>query len=168
MIQKAFQDHYPDHLSNCYGCGRLNAQGWHLKSCWDGEETVARFKPQDYHIAMEGFVYGGLIASIIDCHGIATAVATLYRDEPGGLDSQPTMYVTASLHIEYIQPVTIGHVLEVRGKVKEIKQRHIIVSLTVSVLGEICAVGEVVAAPLPREKQWQRLEQKCESSVRRQ
>lgn len=146
MTQKAFQDHYPDHLSHCYGCGRLNVHGWHLKSYWEGEETVARFKPQDYHIAMEGFVYGGLIASIIDCHGIATAVATLYREQRGS-DCQPAAYVTASLHVEYIQPIPIGHVLEVRGKVREVKGHRIVVAVTVSAQREICAVGEVTGAP---------------------
>ena len=39
--QQAFQDFYPDELSHCYGCGRLNEQGLQLKSYWDGEETVA-------------------------------------------------------------------------------------------------------------------------------
>jgi hypothetical protein len=68
MTQKAFQDYYPDHLSHCYGCGRLNEHGLQTKSYWDGEEAVCTFHPKAYHIAVPGYVYGGLIASIIDCH----------------------------------------------------------------------------------------------------
>jgi hypothetical protein len=40
MDQKAFQDYYPDDLSHCYGCGRLNEHGLQIKSYWDGEESL--------------------------------------------------------------------------------------------------------------------------------
>ena len=42
MNDDAFQDHYPDQLAHCYGCGRLNPHGHRLRSCWDGDEAVAR------------------------------------------------------------------------------------------------------------------------------
>ncbi|MFA5896987.1 MAG: PaaI family thioesterase, partial [Thermoplasmata archaeon] len=29
---KAFQDTYPDELAHCYGCGRLNEKGLHLRT----------------------------------------------------------------------------------------------------------------------------------------
>ena len=73
MNKKSFQEYYPDELSYCYGCGRLNEHGLKLKSYWDGEETVAIFHPRPYHIAIPGYVYGGLIASLIDCHGTGSA-----------------------------------------------------------------------------------------------
>ena len=150
MNQKAFQDFYPDELSYCYGCGRLNEQGLKLKSYWDGEETVAVFSPRPYHIAIPGYVYGGLIASIIDCHGTGTAAAALYRAEGRELGAEPRVrFVTASLHVDYIRPTPMGVSLEVRGKIKEIKGRKVIVSVTVSAGGEIYAKGEVVAVQMP-------------------
>ena len=79
MSQKAFQDYYPDDLSHCYGCGRLNEHRHQIKSFWDGEETVCTFHPRPYHTAIPGFVYAGLIASLIDCHGTGTASAEAYR-----------------------------------------------------------------------------------------
>ena len=39
MNLKAFQDHYKDEYSVCYGCGRLNPHGHQIKSYWDGEES---------------------------------------------------------------------------------------------------------------------------------
>jgi hypothetical protein len=54
MKNDAFQDHYPDELAHCYGCGRLNGRGHQLKSYWDGDETVASFTPEPYHIAIPG------------------------------------------------------------------------------------------------------------------
>jgi acyl-coenzyme A thioesterase PaaI-like protein len=150
MNQKAFQDYYPDELSYCYGCGRLNEQGLKLKSCWDGEETVAIFNPRPYHIAIPGYVYGGLIASIIDCHGTGTAAAAAYLAEGREMGTEPPVrFVTASLHVEYMRPTPLGVPLEVRGKIKEIKERKVVVSATVSAAGEICARGEVVAVKMP-------------------
>jgi len=150
MNQKAFQDDYPDELNYCYGCGRLNEQGLKLKSYWDGEETVAIFNPRPYHIAIPGYVYGGLIASIIDCHGTATAAAATYHAEGREMGTEPRVrFVTASLHVEYLRPTPLGVPLEVRGKVKEIRGRKVVVSATVSAGGEMYAKGEVVAVKMP-------------------
>ena len=150
MDEKAFQDYYPDELSYCYGCGRLNEEGLKLKSSWDGEETVAIFNPRPYHIAIPGYVYGGLIASIIDCHGTGTAAAATYLAEGREMGTEPPVrFVTASLHVEYMRPTPLGVPLEVRGKIKEIKGRKVVVSATVSAAGEICARGEVVAVKMP-------------------
>ena len=150
MNQKAFQDYYPEELSYCYGCGKLNEQGLKIKSHWDGEETVAVFTPRPYHIAIPGYVYGGLIASIIDCHGTGTAAAAAYRSEGREMGTEPPLrFVTASLHVEFKRPTPLGVVLEVRGKVEAIKGRKVVVSATLSAGGEICAEGEVVAVRMP-------------------
>src|ERR1035437_9151429 len=69
------QDLYPDDFAHCYGCGRLNTNGLHVKSEWTDGEAIARFKPAPYHMALPGFVYGGLIASLPDGHAIAAAAA---------------------------------------------------------------------------------------------
>jgi hypothetical protein len=58
----AIQDSYPDELSHCYGCGRLNLDGLQIKSVWNGHEAIARFTPRSYHTAIPGYVYGGLLA----------------------------------------------------------------------------------------------------------
>ncbi len=150
MNQKAFQEYYPEELSYCYGCGRLNEHGLQLKSYWDGEETVAIFHPKSYHIAIPGYVYGGLIASIIDCHGTGTAAAAAYRAEGREMGTEPPLrFVTASLQVEYIRPTPLEVPLEVRGRVKEVKRRKVVVSATVSAEGEVCARGEVVAVQMP-------------------
>jgi acyl-coenzyme A thioesterase PaaI-like protein len=148
--QKAFQDYYPDDLSHCYGCGRLNEFGHQIKSYWDGEETVCTFLPQPYHTAIPGYVYGGLIASLIDCHSTGTAAAAAYRAQGRPMDTQPALrFVTASLHVDFLRPTPIGVPLEVRGRVKEIKGRKVVVEATLSARGEVCARGEVVAVQLP-------------------
>ena len=147
---KAFQDYYPDQLSHCYGCGRLNGHGHQIKSYWEGEESVALFMPQPFHIAIPGYVYGGLIASLIDCHGTGTAAAAMYRQEGRAMDTEPPFrFVTASLKVDYLRPTPLGEVLEIRGRVKEISGRKVIVSATLSASGTLCARGEIVAVQMP-------------------
>jgi acyl-coenzyme A thioesterase PaaI-like protein len=149
MSDKAFQDYYPDEVSHCYGCGRLNEHGLQIKSYWDGEETICIFNPKPYHMAIPGYVYGGLIASLIDCHGTATAAAAKYRAEGRAMDTTPPLrYVTASLHVDFLRPTPMGP-LEIRGTVKEIKGRKVVVGETLSAGGEVCARGEVVAVQMP-------------------
>ncbi|HNY96344.1 MAG TPA: PaaI family thioesterase [Smithellaceae bacterium] len=150
MTQKAFQDYYPDDLSHCYGCGSLNEKGLQIKSFWNGEESVCTYTPRDYHTAIPGFVYGGLIASLIDCHSTGTASAAKYRAEGREMGSDPPLrFVTASLHVDYLLPTPIGVPLEVRGKVKMIKGRRVVVETRLLAEGKVCAQGEVVVVQMP-------------------
>lgn len=151
MTGKAFQDFYPDGYSHCYGCGRLNEKGMHIKSYWDGEESVCRFTPPVYYTG--GFpenIYGGAIASVIDCHCAGTAAAARLRAD-GFMPGERPMprFVTASLKIDYLKPTPAGVELEIRGRVIEIKERKVIVSATVIAGGIITAKGEGVMVKLP-------------------
>lgn len=150
MTELAFQDYYPDDVSHCYGCGRLNEKGHQIKSHWDGDETVTFYTPRPYHTAIPGFVYGGLIASLIDCHSTGTAAAAAYRAEGRGMDTDPPLrFVTASLHVNYLRPTPIDGPLEIRGRIKEIKGKKVVVESTLSAGGNVCAKGEVVAVQMP-------------------
>ena len=150
MSEKAFQDYYPENVSHCYGCGRLNEHGLQIKSFWEGDEAVCHFQPKAYHTAIPGYVYGGLIASLIDCHGTGTAAAAMYRAENRAMNTEPAFrFVTGSLHVDYLRPTPIDAILEIRAKVKEIKGRKVVITLTLSAKGNVCARGEVVAVQMP-------------------
>ena len=150
MTEGAFQDYYPDKLSHCYGCGRLNKHGLHIKSYWDVDEAVCIFHPKAYHTAIPGFVYGGLIASVIDCHATGTASAAAYRAEGRDMDTDPPLrFLTASLHVDYLRLTPMEGPLELRSRVKEIKGRKVVVAVDLWAEGEVCARGEVVAVRTP-------------------
>ncbi len=150
--QKAFQDYYPEPVAHCYGCGRLNERGLQIKSYWDGDEAICTFTPREYHTAISGYVYGGLIASLMDCHATGTAAAAMYRAENRAMDTQPAFrFVTASLHVDYLKPTPLGPPLVVRGRVKEIKGRKVIVFAELSANGVVCARGEVVCVQMPEK-----------------
>jgi acyl-coenzyme A thioesterase PaaI-like protein len=150
VTQKAFQDYYPDDVSHCYGCGRLNEQGLQIKSYWDGDEAVCTFTPRPCHTAIAGYVYGGLIASLIDCHSTGTASAAAYRAQGRAMDTEPPLrFVTASLHVDYLRPTPIEGPLELRSRVQEIKGRKVVIATDLWVRGELCARGQVVAVQMP-------------------
>ena len=147
---KAFQDHYPDNVSHCYGCGSNNHQGHQIKTYWEGDETVTRFKPEPFHTSVPGYAYGGLIASLIDCHSTGTAAAAMYRSEGRDMDTLPTFrFVTGSLHVDFLKPTPLETTLEIRGQVKEIKGRKVVVETTVMADGVVTARGSVVAVQMP-------------------
>ena len=148
---KAFQDYYPDDISHCYGCGRLNEQGLQIKSYWDGEQSYAKLIPNDKYIAIPGFAYGGLIASLIDCHSTGTAAAAKYRAQGRQMDTKPVLrFVTASLKVDFLAPTPLGVELEIRGKVVEIGEKKVIVETKVLAGNTICAKGKVVAVLMPK------------------
>ena len=148
--EKAFQDYYPDHMAYCYGCGRLNEHGHQIKTYWDGDETLTRFTPKPYHIAIPGYVYGGLLASLIDCHGTGTAAAAAYRAEGRAMDTLPAhRFLTASLHVDFLKPTPLGIELEIRGRIEEVKERKVVVDEWIVADGVVTVRGKVVAVEVP-------------------
>jgi acyl-coenzyme A thioesterase PaaI-like protein len=154
-MTKAFQDYYPENFAHCYGCGHRNERGHQFKTYWDGEESVTRYTPEPHHTSVPGFVYGGLLAALIDCHSTGTAAAALYRAAGREMDTLPALRcVTASLHVDYLKPTPLNVELEVRGRVKEVKGRKVIVESTVYANGVATVRGEVVAVQIPEDFQF--------------
>ncbi len=146
----ALQDLYPEDYAHCYGCGRLNSHGLHVRSEWRDGEAIASFKPADYHIAMPGFVYGGLIASLVDCHAMATAAGASML--AGGLEPgrDPTpRFVTASLTVDYVRPTPAGEELLLRGCAAKVGERKVQVEVEVTAARIVCVRGRVIAVRLP-------------------
>jgi acyl-coenzyme A thioesterase PaaI-like protein len=147
---KAFQDYYPESLSYCYGCGRLNEHGLQIKSYRENGEAIRTFQPAEYHMALPGYVYGGLIASLIDCHGTGTDSGASYQAAGRELGSEPVLrFLTASLHVDYLKPTPLGGPLELRAQVQEIRGRKVVVTASLYAHGFECARGEVVAVQVP-------------------
>lgn len=146
----AVQDYYPEDVAHCFGCGRLNPAGHQLKTFWEGEETVSRFTPKPEHTAIPGYVYGGLIASLLDCHGTGGAAAAMLRREGREIgEGEAPRFVTASLQVDFLRPTPLGPELEVRGSILEITDRKVVLEETLSADGVMTARGRVVAVRMP-------------------
>ncbi len=151
MRKKAIQNFYRDEYAHCFGCGRLNKDGLQIKSYWDGKESKCSITPDScFTGGFPGYLYGGMIASLIDCHSAATASAAKLGEDGHSLGDSPlSRFVTASLRVDYKSPTPMGKKLELLGRVKEMNGRKIIVTVSLSAEGKIRAVGEVVLIQLP-------------------
>ena len=137
------QDLIPVH---CFGCGALNEHGLQIKSFWAGDDVVCAWRPKPYHLGHPGVLYGGLIASLVDCHCIWTASAYAYRR--AGLEMDGNLrfpYVTAGLNLSFRKPIAIDQAVELRARVIEHGNRKSVVKCSVATRGVVCAEGEVVA-----------------------
>jgi acyl-coenzyme A thioesterase PaaI-like protein len=151
MPGKPIQDFYEDEVAICYGCGRHNTHGLNIRTYWDGEEGVCHFKPRSYHTAFPGFVYGGLIASLIDCHSVGTATAASYQAEGREPGTEPQIrFVTGTLNVRYLQPTPINVELILRARIKALYEKKIVVSCSLYANEKECAQGEVIAIRAPR------------------
>lgn len=147
----AIQDEYADEFSWCYGCGRLNEKGHHFRTHWDGGKTVTEYTPNEEHQAVPGFVYGGILASLIDCHGTGSASLALHRknDHEPGDGVEPPRFVTASLHVDFMKPTPQDAPLKAVGTVEEIHPKRWKVHTEVFAGDELVVKGEVVAVVMP-------------------
>ena len=91
---------------------------------------------------MPGYVYGGLVASLIDCHATGSAAA---EAGPG------TRFVTANLNVDFLAPTPLDAELQARGRIEEVKGRKIVVSVTVRAGDLECARGRVVCVRMPED-----------------
>lgn len=148
-MERALQDILEVH---CYGCGALNEHGLQIKSFWAGDEVVCAWRPKPHHIGHPGILYGGMIASVVDCHCIWTAWAHAHRQAGIEMDAMPRfLYVTAALQINYRKPVPIEQPIQLRARVVEYGERKATVKCTVIADGVLCADAELVAVRMRSE-----------------
>lgn len=150
-MTEAFQDQMQHNL--CYGCGADNASGLRIKSYWDGEESVCTFQPETYHMAgPRHVVNGGIIAMVLDCHAVCTAIADAYKQEDRAIGSSPMIwYATGSLKVDYLRPTPIDRPLRLRARIVERGARKTRLSCVVESGGKECAKGDVLAVRVPNE-----------------
>lgn len=131
---------------HCFGCGTLNAAGLHIKSRWEGNEFVCVWKPKPEHVSFPGYVYGGTIASVVDCHAVWAAVSMHCRDTGHDLNSGPPPFavVTGSLHVKYLKPALLAEALELRARIVDHGERKSTVACSVSQGPVLCATAEVI------------------------
>lgn len=148
-MNQAIQDFYPEDFAWCFGCGRLNAAGHQFKTRPHGSGTLTEFSPEPEHTALPGFVYGGLIASLIDCHSTGSAAIFALADE--GLEVGAGIaprFVTAHLEVDYLRPTPLDP-LEVTGRMVEIGERKVIVHSELVAGFEVTAKGQAVLVKVP-------------------
>lgn len=146
---RAIQDLLPE--NHCYGCGPDNPEGMQIKSYFDGEESVCEYMPRPSQCAGPvQFLYGGTIASLIDCHSVCTAIAHQYRTENRDVGAGEHIWcVTGRLDVSYLAPTPIDRPVRLIATIVESAGRKTTLKCTLYSDGEPKAEGTVVAIRVP-------------------
>lgn len=150
--QTALQDQIPN--NHCFGCGPHNQQGLQIKSYWTADGgTRCEFTPQPHHCAgPTRYLNGGVIATVIDCHTICTAIADGYRQAGREVGSgEKIWFATGRLDVQYKAPAIIGKPVVLMANVVERGERKTLLHCTLSSGGRLCATADVVAVRVPDE-----------------
>ncbi|RCW68648.1 PaaI family thioesterase [Pseudorhodoferax soli] len=151
---KAIQDLYAAEYAHCFGCGPRNAGGHHLKSYVDGDRTIAHFTAEAcYSGGVPNQLYGGMIASLLDCHGTASAAAFLNQQRGRTPELGLPRCVTASLRIDFKRPAPLETQLTITGALQSIDRRKVWVALHLHAGEQLCATGEMLAIELQEPAQ---------------
>lgn len=110
--------------TKCFGCGPANPQGLRIKSYPEGDKLVCRFRAQPHHEGFPGFVNGGIIGALFDCHMNWTAAYFLMQRD--GLSSPPST-VTAEFAVSFEKPTPSGEELTLKSWVVENSGRRVTV-----------------------------------------
>jgi acyl-coenzyme A thioesterase PaaI-like protein len=145
----AIQDQTPHH--HCYGCGTENEAGLQIKSHWQGDECVCRYSPRPEQSAGPlQYVYGGTVASIIDCHCVNTAMSNYYRREGREIGEAPEIWcVTGKLTVSYLAPTPIDQEIVLRATIEECGEKKTVVKCRAWSGDTQTAEGEVIAIRVP-------------------
>ena len=125
--------------SICFGCGPANEKGLQIDSYRCKEGLEMRFTPSDEHQAFPGMVNGGIIGSLLDCHGNWAAAIALM--DAAGLD-EPPCTVTATYSVSLRRPTPTGVELHVLAEVEDLQDDRASVKMTLTAEGKVCATGK--------------------------
>jgi acyl-coenzyme A thioesterase PaaI-like protein len=124
--------------SICFGCGPANQQGLQINSIRIENGLSMEYLPEPHHQAFPGMINGGIIGTLLDCHGNWTAAVALMDAQ--GLE-EPPCTVTASYTVKLRRPTPTGVSLKVTSQIKELSDDRVEVELLLEANGKVCATG---------------------------
>jgi acyl-coenzyme A thioesterase PaaI-like protein len=145
----AFQDLMHDNF--CWGCGADNPDGLQIKTVWDGDTSRTRWtsSPQ-FAAGPKHILNGGIIATLLDCHGVVTAIADRYRSQDREIGTGPEIWcATAKMAVEYLRPTPIDAEVELRGTVGDVDERFSTIEVVLAADGKDRARATVHAVLVP-------------------
>lgn len=105
----------------CFGCGPANERGLRLRSYAGPDGTAtATFTPWPEHDNGMGFLNGGIIATLLDCHSAAVVTQAAHDRGWPPLPGAALPYVTAGLEVAYLRPTPLHEPVGLTGELVEV------------------------------------------------
>ena len=128
---------YPE--VTCFGCGHANPKGFHLRSYRDGELTVAEFTSSPEHDNGFGFLNGGIIATVLDCHTAAVVMWEAAQREWVADPGAPVPFITSGFDVRFLRPTPLATAVQLTARPEHISEHEIVVA------AELLAAGKTRA-----------------------
>ena len=125
---------YPE--LTCFGCGHANPDGFHLRSYVEGDLIVAESTPRPEHDNGFGFLNGGIIATVLDCHGAAVVMWEAAQREWYAAPGAPVPFITAGFDVRFLRPTPLGPTVRLTGTPVSIDESEIVVGSELEVDGK--------------------------------
>jgi len=138
MAEQCVQRTYAP-TSICFGCGPANEKGLQIESYRIENGLAMKFETSEEHQAFPGMINGGIIGTLLDCHGNWTAAIAIMDEREL---EEPPCTVTASYSIKLRRPTPLDKTLEVTSQVVEIDGDKVNVEMTLEADGKVCATGK--------------------------
>ncbi len=129
--------HAPNSI--CFGCGPANREGLRIRSFPSNDGLTMTFHPEDSHQAFPGIINGGIIGTLLDCHGNWTAAMAIMADRG---ESEPPCTVTARYSVRLRRPTPHGVPITVDSRVVEVEGNRATIEMELHAEGELCAMGD--------------------------
>ena len=129
--------HAPNSI--CFGCGPANAEGLQIKSYPIENGLKMTFETEEMHQAFPGMINGGIIGTLMDCHGNWTAAMAIMESRK---ETEPPCTVTARYSVKLRRPTPHGVPLEITSQVESLDGDRAEISMKLIANGELCAQGE--------------------------
>jgi len=142
--ETSLQDTYFPQLP-CFGCGPANERGLRLKSfVGDDGQIHAEFTPWPEHDNGLGFLNGGIIATLLDCHSAAAVTHTAYQNGWPPLPGADLPYVTSGLDVRYLRPAPLDAMVTLVGEVVEASEAEMTARVRLEWDGKERAIGSAL------------------------
>jgi acyl-coenzyme A thioesterase PaaI-like protein len=109
----------------CFGCGLANPKGLRLQSYPVDGAVTATFRPWPEHDNGLGFLNGGIISTVLDCHSAAAVMWEADQQGWTALAGAALPYVTAGLDVRFLRPSPLREPVELVAHVTEADESRI-------------------------------------------
>jgi acyl-coenzyme A thioesterase PaaI-like protein len=137
---------YPD--LTCFGCGHKNPAGLRLRSYPGDGVVTATFQPWPEHDNGFGYLNGGIISTLLDCHSAAAVMLEAQRRGWTALPGATLAYVTAGLDVRFLRPAPLAEPVELVGRITSAEEAE----MTAAV--ELVWDGKPRASAVATWKRW--------------
>lgn len=144
---RSLQELWPH--NTCYGCGPSNPDGMHLKSYWSEDQryVLATYNCEaKYNGGFPGVMFGGTVASLIDCQSIWTAIAFAHKAENRQLESTSgIVYVTKQIAVNYITGTPLEETIYLKSWLEGKVEREVTIICELGTKDKLTAKGRTIA-----------------------